>query len=304
MSGTPDWSRAVRSATTRLAAAGVSSPRVDAELLAAQVLGVDRGAAVAAVLRGDAQSAAHARAFDRLVDRRAQREPLQHLTGVADFHRVRLRVGPGVFVPRPETELLVDAVLSAVESREAPRIADLCTGSGALAAAIAEARRRAGRPAQVHAVELDPVAHAWARENLEPLGVHLVLADAADCWTHLRADFDAVVANPPYVPAGQVPDQTEARADPGLALYGGDVSGTRIPLRIAAAASRLLRPGGFFAMEHDESHAESLLASLQVTGDWSGLRGHEDLAGRPRFVTATRAATTSRVGEWNNGPRD
>ena len=286
---TTDWHLLVRGALRRLAAAGVDSPRADAERLAAHVMGLDTGTALARIL-ADAEASPEASArYTELVSRRAERVPLQHLTGEAFFHGVRLQVGPGVFLPRPETELLVEHALAAVAGIDRPVLVDLCTGSGAVAAALAHARAAAGRPAEVHAVELDPDAHRWAARNLEPLGVHLVLGDAVEALAELDGTVDAVTVNPPYVPEGQEPVQPEARRDPPLALYCGDAAGLRIPRAMAAAAARLLAPGGVLAMEHDETHGDGLVAALRQTGDWSEAAGHEDLTGRPRWLHAVRA---------------
>lgn len=286
---TTDWHLLLRGALRSLAESGVDSPRADAELLAAHVMGLETGTALARILAGARAGAADAARYRELVSRRAARVPLQHLTGEALFHGVRLQVGPGVFLPRPETELLVEHTLAAVDGADRPVLVDLCTGSGAVAAALAHARAEAGRPADVHAVELDPEAHRWAARNLEPLGVHLVLGDAAVALGELDGTVDAVTVNPPYVPEGQAPLQPEARLDPALALYGGDATGMRIPLAMAEAAARLLRPGGVLAMEHDETHGPELVAALREQGPWSEVGGHEDLTGRPRWLHAVRA---------------
>lgn len=291
-SGTPtttDWHLLVRGALRSLAGSGVDSPRADAEQLAAHVMGLETGAALARILAGARASDEDAACYAGLVARRAERVPLQHLTGEAYFHGVRLQVGSGVFLPRPETELLVEAALEAVAGIDRPVLVDLCTGSGAVAAALAHARAEAGRPAEVHAVELDPDAHRWAAANLEPLGVHLVLGDAAAVLTDLDGTVDAVTVNPPYVPEGQLPLQPEARLDPALALYGGDAAGTRIPLTMAAAAARLLAPGGVLALEHDETHGPELVAAVRAQDTWAEVVGHEDLTGRPRWLHAVRA---------------
>ncbi len=286
---TTDWHLLVRGAVRSLAGSGVDSPRADAERLAAHVMGLDTGAALARILAGAEASPEDAARFAELVERRAERVPLQHLTGQAHFHGVGLQVGPGVFLPRPETELLVEAALDAVAGTDRPVLVDLCTGSGAVAAALAEARATEERPAEVHAVELDPAAHRWAARNLTPRGVHLVLGDAAAALTELDGTVDVVTVNPPYVPEGQLPEQPEARLDPARALYGGDARGLRIPLAMAAAAARLLRPGGVLAMEHDETHGPELVAAVRAQGAWAEVTDHDDLTGRPRRLHAVRA---------------
>ena len=170
----PAWTALLRDAAARLTAAGIDSPRVDAELLLAHVLGLDRGALLARVFAGAVAEPAQAAAFETLVGRRAAREPVQHLTGVAHFHGLDLAVGPGVFIPRPETELLVETVVADLAVRPtAGVVVDLCTGSGAIAAAVAAWGEARGRPLAVTAVELDPTAADWARRNLAPRGVDL-----------------------------------------------------------------------------------------------------------------------------------
>ncbi|MCT2006936.1 peptide chain release factor N(5)-glutamine methyltransferase [Micrococcus lylae] len=286
---TTDWHLLVRGALRRLSGSGVDSPRADAEQLAAHVMGLQTGAALARILAGARASADEAARYGELVARRVERVPLQHLTGEASFHGVCLQVGPGVFLPRPETELLVEHTLAAVAGIDRPVLVDLCTGSGAVAAALAHARAETGRPADVHAVELDPTAHRWAARNLEPLGVHLVLGDAAAALSELDGTAHAVTVNPPYVPDGRLPAQPEARLDPALALYGGDAAGTRIPLTMATTAARLLRTGGVLTMEHDETHGPELVAAVRAQGAWADVVGHEDLTGRPRWLHAVRA---------------
>lgn len=270
---------AVAEAARRLAAADVDSPRADAEVLAAHVLGVARSRLALAGGFDDA----HAAAYADLVERRIRREPLQHITGVAYFRHLALAVGPGVFVPRPETELLVDHVLGEVTGRSGRSVVvDLCTGSGAIAVAVATECPGV----EVHAVELDAAAYAWAARNVDGTGVELRLDDAADCLAELAGGVDVVVANPPYVPAG-TPLPAEAGADPVRALYAG-VDGLDGVRMVAASAARLLRPGGLLVCEHDDSHGESVPALLRDLEGWTGTRDHRDLAGRPRFVTTRR----------------
>lgn len=276
---------AVAEATSRLAAAGVDSAGVDAAILAAHVLGVPRNRLALAVGFDHAQAGAYA----ELVERRANREPLQHITGVAYFRHLALAVGPGVFVPRPETELLVDHVLAEVAARPGRSlVVDLCTGSGAIAVAVATE----APGAEVHAVELDAAAHAWAARNVEGTGVQLHLGDAADCLPGLTGRVDVVVANPPYVPAG-TPLPPEVGADPASALYAGSdgLDGVRT---VAATAARLLRPGGLLVCEHDDTHGESAPALLSHLEGWTGTQDHRDLAGRARFVTTRRTENEDR----------
>jgi release factor glutamine methyltransferase len=292
-------------AAATLADAGVPSPRVDAEILLAHVLGVGRGELRRLVLldapvttlgpagHDGGPPADAGERFARMVARRARREPLQHLTGVAPFRHLEVAVGPGVFVPRPETEevaqVAIDAAASAVRDRGAAVVVDLCTGSGAIALAVATETPGAS----VHAVELDAAAHAWAARNvaaLSPAGadavVRLVRGDARTALGELDGRVDVVVSNPPYVPPGAVPQDPEvADHDPPVALYGLGGDGLEVPRGVTAAALRLLRPGGTFVMEHAEVQAEAARAMVAGAG-FVAVRTRPDLAGRPRMTVA------------------
>jgi len=276
-------------ATRQLSAAGVGSPRVDAELLLAHCLGVERSRL--AVM--DDVDPVTAQAFAAVVDRRAAREPLQHIVGRAAFRYLDLAVGPGAFVPRPETELLVDAIRPGLGPRlglgpgvglgEAPIVVDLCAGTGALALAIAHEVPGA----RVYAVERSAAALAWLRRNTAGTDVTVVEGDVADdgILSDLHGRVDAVVSNPPYVPAG-TPVDPEVRADPDEAVFAGD-DGLGVIPNVIARAQALLRPGGVLALEHDDTHGEAVPALL---GDgWRDVADHRDLAGRPRYATAVRA---------------
>lgn len=274
---------AVREATATLAAAGVQSARHDAEVLAAHVAGVGRGRLVLA----PPLDAAAAAAYRELVTRRAEREPLQHLLGTAALGEVEVAVGRGVFVPRPETELVVAWGLTAVADRREPLVVDLCTGSGAIALAVATARP----DARVHAVERDPDAAAWARRNLggDPgRRVALHVADVADpgLLADLAGAVDLVLCNPPYVPDG-TPVPPEVRRDPPAAVFGGP-DGLEVVRAVVTVCARLLAPGGRVAIEHDDTHGEAVPRLLRAAG-LTAVEAHRDLAGRPRFATARRA---------------
>ena len=279
---------ALRSAAGRMREAGiVGNPEGEALTLAAHALGLpEEQVHRALVLR---EEVALPPAFDALLDERLRRVPLQHLTGRAHFRRLTLEVGPGVFVPRPETEVVVDLVLSAVdEARPSPVVVDLCTGSGAIAFAVKEERPEA----EVHAVELSPDAYAWADRNQSrlDLDVDLRLGDATEAFPDLEGEVDVVAANPPYIPVGMVPVDPEVRDhDPGLALYGGSADGLRIPLAVAARAAELLRPGGVLVVEHADEQGESLPLALHRTGSWVEVVDRCDLTGRPRATVARRA---------------
>lgn len=270
----------VAAAAVMLAEAGLESPRVDAELLAAHVLGLPRTRLVLAPDLDDEAS----RRLDQLVARRAAREPLQHLVGSAVLGPVSVAVGPGVFVPRPETELLLTEGVADLRGLAAPVVVDLCTGSGALALALAVARP----DASVWAVEADPTALAWAARNLADSGVRLVEGDvtAPTTLAELDGTVDLLVANPPYVPAA-TPVSPEVAHDPARAVFAG-ADGLDVIRPLAATAARLLRTGGRVAVEHDESHAAQVLALLGAAG-FTALETRPDLAGRPRVAVGTRA---------------
>jgi len=270
---------AVSEAAAILAEAGVPSPRVDAELLADHLLGVGLGR-LRAMMLGDSPAP---EGYADLVAERAQRIPLQHITGVAHFRYLELAVGPGVFIPRPETESVVQLVIDHVTGMEHPRIVDLGTGSGAIAGSIAHEVPGA----EVHAVEYSPFAHAWAAKNLAPLGVKLVLGDLRDALPDLNGTFDVVISNPPYIPVEAVPNEPEvALHDPPEALYGGGADGMELPTAAAASAARLLVPGGYFVMEHAEVQAGWIKALLSRSGVWTGITTHLDLNGKERATSA------------------
>lgn len=271
-----------RAAADVLREAGVASPERDAELLLAHVLGVSLGHLV---LVEDVSPEQHER-YDALVARRAAREPLQHLTGTAAFRYVELLVGPGVFVPRPETELLAGWAVDATAGLAAPVVVDLCTGSGAIARAVAHEVP----VADVHAVELDEGAYAWAERNLAGTGVDLRHGDFATAFEDLLGTVDVVVCNPPYIPLEAWESvAVEARDhDPHLALFSGDDGLDAIRV-LAVRAAALLRPGGVLGFEHADVQGEAAPGVLRADGRWAEVVDHRDLAGRPRFTTARLA---------------
>ena len=276
----------LRSVAQQLADAGVPDPVVDAELLIGHVIGLGRGAVQAAVVRGDGLDDADAEALVLLVERRAAREPLQHITGTAPFRHLELAVGPGVFVPRPETEQVVqfaiDALLNAPDAE--PIGVDLGTGSGAIALAMATEVPHA----RVFAAELSPDAYEWAARNTASASnLTLVNVDLAEAFRELDGRAAVVISNPPYVPDDAVPRDVEVRLfDPALALYGGP-DGLDVVRVLSGRAQELLRPGGLLVIEHGELQGAEIRALLTADG-WRAAATHPDLTHRDRATTAIR----------------
>jgi release factor glutamine methyltransferase len=278
-------------ATATLADAHLASPRVDAEILAAFVLGVRRGQLAGAM----DLSLAQLDRFRTLVDERATRIPLQHLTGTAPFRHLELAVGPGVFVPRPETEVLVEWGLRWLRTTPGALAADhaivvdLCSGSGAIAASIAVE----APGTRVYAVERDAAALRWLHRNTDGLAIDVVEGDATAAATlkDLDGTVDLVLCNPPYVPeigaSGLPPEVTEH--DPRPAVFGGR-DGLDVIRPLIGRVAALLRPGGAFGVEHDDTHAYVVPTLVQADGRFAEAELHHDLAQRPRFTTARRAS--------------
>lgn len=269
----------LRSATDRLAAAGVPSPRHDAEAIAEHVVGVSRSQ----LPRHAGMTPAQSVGFQTLVSRRANREPLQHLTGRAFFRHLDLVVGPGVFLPRPETEVVVDWCLGYVGF--GATVVDLCAGSGAIALALATERPGT----TVYAVEKDPAAYAWLQRNAIDSGVRCLavgIADVPATAPGLLGAVDLVVSNPPYIPLDCRPLEPEvARYDPAVALWGGR-DGLDMVRAVEQVSRRLLVPGGRLVVEHADSQGTAVPAMIAAAGGWQHIADHPDLTGRDRFATA------------------
>jgi len=272
--------RAIDSAAAQLAEAGIDSSRYDAEELAAHLVGTERGRLTLLEPPGP-------EFFGRyrdIVAARSRRVPLQHLTGTAAFGPVVLHVGPGVFIPRPETEAML---AWATAQQLAPRsvIVDLCTGSGALAVALAQHRPAA----RVIGVDDSEAALEFARRNAEGTAVELVHADVTepDLLPELDRRVDLVVANPPYVPDDIALEPEVAQHDPPHAVFGG-VDGMAVIAAVVRLAERWLRPGGLFAVEHDDTTSSQTVELVKSTGLFEHIEARQDLAGRPRFVTARK----------------
>jgi release factor glutamine methyltransferase len=270
--------------------AGVPSPRVDATVLAAHVLGV----AKLVVANPPDVPVGFADEYAALVERRRRREPLQHIVGFAGFRRLSLRVEPGVFVPRPETELVAAAAIdeAAVITGRAPVVVDLCSGSGAIAASVCVEVPGAA----VVAVDADEAAVALTRANLDASGWHRARAlrgDVADpgLLGELDGAADVVVSNPPYIPPDAVPVDPEVRDhDPASALYGGGADGLDVARNVIRTAARLLRTAALLVMEHSDTQGEAVRGLVAATGRFEAIRTRRDLTGRDRFVVARRKA--------------
>jgi len=288
----------ISKATNLLIEANVSSPQVDAELLLAHCVGVDRTQLATVTVITDEQLLD----FENLVTRRVNRVPLQHLTGTAYFRHLELSVGPGVFVPRPETELLVEAAVKYLKTLNSPRIAvDLCAGSGSIALSLA----LEVPGTTVHAVEISDDAVKWLTHNivdhaakLEAVDSHVVVhhGNAGDrsILSDLANQVDAVVSNPPYIPSEMIPRDPEARDhDPAIALFSG-LDGLDVAREVVLVAADLLKPGGFIGMEHADVQGESMPALFQDKSNvWGEVNDNLDYNKLPRFTTAIRSNVPS-----------
>jgi release factor glutamine methyltransferase len=275
----------LRGAKSELLESGISE--VDAEHLLAHVLGISRmdlhnSVLVEAVLEAVSDIEIIEAQFFSLLDRRINHEPLQYLTGLAAFRYLELEVGPGVLVPRPESELLVDAVLTHIKNLPAPvSVIDLGAGSGALALAIATE----APDTRVIAVENSPEAVYWLKRNVSVIAqnVRVVEGDVADVLPGIKCDV--VIANPPYIPDAQLLPRDVAGFEPHAALFGGP-TGMEMPRVFIAAAARLLKSGGVLVIEHTERQANSITSELVL--DFESITLHDDLVGRPRWTSAVR----------------
>ncbi|QOC90566.1 peptide chain release factor N(5)-glutamine methyltransferase [Micromonospora craniellae] len=290
-----------------LADAGVPSARAEAELLAAYVLAVPRGRLALA----DGFTDEQLDRFEALVTRRSRREPLQHLTGSAGFRHLELAVGPGVFVPRPETELLagwgVERAAERVADGTTPVVVDLCSGSGAIALSVAQEVPAA----RVVAVERSPAALTWLRRNAatraaagdRPIEVLAADVTAPDLLAELVGRVDVLLCNPPYVPLAVAVPPEVAGHDPAEAVFGGG-DGLTVIRPVLRRAADLLRPGGAVGVEHDDTHGASVPDLLAADGRYTAITAHHDLADRSRFATAFRRTDHRRpptADTWQTG---
>jgi release factor glutamine methyltransferase len=280
-------SAAIELASKKFELAGIESFQADSEILLGFVLDLSRGELQVKVITGESLTEAEETKFLELVEKRAERFPLQHLTGVAYFRQLELNVGPGVFVPRFETEtvtqLAVDA-LKAVPS-ENPIAVDLATGSGAIAISLAVEVPNA----QVFAVELSEEALVYTRQNFAKYApkATLVQGNLADAFPELNGQVDVLVSNPPYIPDDMIPVYPEVHLhDPSLALYGG-ADGLDLVRKVEASAKRLLREGGALVIEHADMQGDAIRELILSLG-WRQCSTHKDLSGRDRATTAIR----------------
>lgn len=274
----------------KLEQAGIESAMVDAELLAAFVLKVSRGELQSMIFTNATLTDSQVESITTLLEKRAERVPLQHITGVAHFRNLTLAVGNGVFIPRPETEGVAELAINALRQvPETPVAVDLCTGSGAIAIAMATEVPQA----EVFAWELNPASEQYLRKNIAAnnAGVELVMGDIAaehELFAELAGRVDVVVSNPPYIPNWAIPRDVEVHLhDPKLALYGGD-DGMDVMRVVSRRALQLLKPGGFLVVEHADDQAR-IVADLLLSDGWRQVRSHQDLTGRDRSVTAVKA---------------
>lgn len=275
----------LRDAKSQLAESQIS--QVDAEHLLAHVLGISRmdihnPVLLETTLTAISDTDVIEEQFISLLDRRINHEPLQYLTGVAAFRYLALEVGPGVLVPRPESELLVDAVLAHIKNLPAPvSVIDLGAGSGALALAIATE----AKDTRVIAVEKSPEAVYWLKKNVSVIAqnVRVVEGDVADVLPGIKCDV--VIANPPYIPDAQALPRDVAGFEPHAALFGGP-TGMELPKIFIAAAARLLKSAGVLVIEHTEEQGAAIASELTL--DFESITLHDDLVGRPRWTSAVR----------------
>ena len=277
---------ALADTSARLARAGVPSPSVDAEFLLAHVVGVSRGELLAKAHQGLDLEPEQASELEALVARREAREPLQHLMGVAGFLSFDVRVGPGVFVPRPETETLAEQAIQTASTMPVGdrglRIVDLCSGSGVLAIALA----RALPHATIHALELSDDAMPYLEHNVRDLAPEVeIISGSIEEWAREVApsSVDLVVSNPPYVPQAETPNDPEVQLfDPPLALYGGE-DGLDVIRVIVDAATRAVRSGGALMVEHSNLQGAAVRQLFEAQG-FRAVSTEKDLVGRDRFT--------------------
>ena len=279
-------SEALELATDKLSAAGVISPSVDAELLGCFILEIDRSELTLRAIDRQFFPENKLARFLEAVHRREKREPLQHITGSAPFRHLELEVGPGVFIPRPETEQLVELVVKTMQGYSKPLIVDLCSGSGAIAIALSTEVESSN----VYSVELSKEAFAYLTRNFQKYGLdtkNLRNENLTTALDELLGKVDLVVSNPPYIPDAAVPIDLEVQLhDPSIALYGGE-DGLDVIREISSRAFKLLRPGGHLVLEHANTQAPAI-SELLLSQGWQKVVSSQDLTGKNRIISAVK----------------
>ena len=280
-------SSALELASNKFEQAGIESFQADAEILLSHVLDISRGQLQVKAISGEELSENEEQTYLELVEKRSQRFPLQHITGVAYFRQLELKVGPGVFVPRFETESVTQLAVDALRAipKENPIAVDLATGSGAIALSLAFEVPNA----RVYAVELSEDALVYTKANFEKYAPTATLrqGDLADAFPDLDGQVDVLVSNPPYIPDVMIPIYPEVHLhDPSMALYGG-ADGLDLVRKVEISAKRLLREGGVLIIEHADMQGDAIRELILSLG-WRQCSTHKDLAGRDRATTAIR----------------
>jgi release factor glutamine methyltransferase len=270
----------------KLKEAGVTSATVDAELLACFCLDVSRSELSIMVATNQEFPKESIEHFDSALARRVAREPLQHITGTAAFRHLELKVGPGVFTPRPETEQVVGFALEKISTWPTPLIVDLCSGSGAIALSLATEISGSN----VFAVEKSIDAFSFLRQNAATYGLsdeNLRNEDLHDSLPELDGQVDLVISNPPYIPNDAIPIDFEVQLhEPNMSLYGG-VDGLDVVRQISNRALKLLKPGGLLVMEHADTQSNAIRKLLLGQG-WLEIEARADLAGKDRMISALK----------------
>lgn len=279
-------SEVIEDATVELARAGVVSAGADGKLLVCFVLGIDKSDLELQVVQGRKFPLEKLEFFKQVLARRVKREPLQHITGIAYFRHLELEVGPGVFIPRPETEQLVDVAINQLRDFSNPVVVDLCSGSGAISIAI----QTEVVDSKVYSVELSREAFSYLSRNVKKYGLDPKLfrnEDLATAFSELKQRVDLVVSNPPYIPDSAVPIDLEVSLhDPKIALYGGQ-DGLDVIRVISERAKYLLRPKGRLLIEHADTQA-SAITELLLSSGWKEVVSLQDLAGKDRMILASK----------------
>jgi release factor glutamine methyltransferase len=279
-------SEALAFASEKLSAAGVPSPQADATWLLCHILETDRSDLLTRITFDQDLAAEQLEAFLADLARREKREPLQHITGKAAFRSLELSVGPGVFIPRPETEQVVQYAIDYLRQLPTPGVAiDLGTGSGAIAIAMAVEAPQT----KVYAVELSQAAFDYAAKNIEAnaAAVELRLGAMQEVVSDLVGELDVVISNPPYIPDSAIPIDPEVRNfDPELALYGGE-DGLDVVRDISGIAAALLRAGGLLVLEHADGQSDAI-RELLLNDGWLSVSAFQDATMRYRTITAIR----------------